>query len=182
MTPTAKSALLLVGVVGGMFGFGYALVPLYNAVCSIVGVNGKTANTATTKTFDQVDTSRTVSVQFVTTVNGGHDWQFHSEQASVSVNPGAATLVTFHAKNTENHDIVAQAIPNVAPADAGKYLHKTECFCFNQQPFASGETKEMPVRFIVDPDLPGDIDTITLSYTFFDVTAAAKAEAASPNS
>lgn len=177
-----RHAATLLLVVAGMFGFGYALVPLYDMLCEVIGINGKVSLEASGAEAGPVDTSRTVAVQFVTTVNGGRDWQFRAGSTRVEVQPGSPTTVNFYARNTEARDIVAQAVPNIAPATAGKYLHKTECFCFNNQPFAAGEEKEMPVRFIVDPDLPADIDTITLSYTFFDVTAAAQRARTPPNS
>jgi cytochrome c oxidase assembly protein subunit 11 len=180
-----RTALIMVGVVVGMFGFGYATVPLYNALCAAIGLNGKVSTKAVNENLVAgVDKSRLVKVQFVTTVNGGHDWEFRAEQVEVEVHPGEFSTVLFHAKNTENHDIVAQAVPNVAPTTAAKHLRKSECFCFNNQPFKAGESKEMPVRFVIDPELPADVDTVTLSYTFFDVTQTAAHEAAttSPNS
>ncbi len=89
------------------------------------------------------------------------------------MHPGALTTVSFYAQNTQDRDVIAQAVPNVAPWNAAKYLRKTECFCFNNQAFKAGEEKHMPVRFVLDPELPADVDTVTLSYTFFDVTESA---------
>ncbi len=179
-----RTALIMVAVVFGMFGFGYATVPLYNALCEVVGLNGKVKSEAVSEAQPlSVDRSRLVKVQFVTTVNGGHNWEFRSEQAQVEVHPGEFSTVLFHARNTEDHDIVAQAVPNVAPTTAARHLRKSECFCFNNQPFKAGEEKEMPVRFVIDPELPADVDTVTLSYTFFDVTrTAAQTAIAPPNS
>jgi cytochrome c oxidase assembly protein subunit 11 len=169
-----QHGLRLVVVVIAMFGFGFALGPIYSALCKVTGINGKTSGMkADARTLPAIDTSRLVTVQFVTTVNGGRDWEFHAEQAEVQVHPGELATVIFHAKNTEDHDLVAQAVPNVAPWDAARHLRKTECFCFNNQPFKAGEVKEMPVRFMLDPDLPADVDVVTLSYTFFDVTESA---------
>lgn len=166
--------LKLVAVVIGMFGFGFALGPLYDAVCKVTGINGKTANEAEVLAeMPVVDTTRQVKVLFVTTVNGGKPWKFRAEQAQVSVHPGELKTVNFYAENTEARDLVAQAVPNVAPWDAARHLKKTECFCFNNQLFKAGEGKHMPVRFMIDPALPADVDTVTLSYTFFDVTEAA---------
>lgn len=180
-TPVRRHLLRLSLVVLGMFGFGFALVPLYNALCDAIGLNGKVKMEASVER-PVVDTSRTVTVEFVTTVNGGKAWKFRSEQSSVKVHPGQLTTVSFYAQNTEAHDIVAQAVPQVAPWDAARHLKKTECFCFNNQPFKAGEEKLMPVVFMIDPELPADVDRVTLSYTFFDVTAttAAKADAAKP--
>lgn len=172
----------LVLVVAGMFGFGFALVPIYEIVCEVTGINGKIANRASQVTTAGVDESRLITVQFITTVNGGRDWQFRAGETRVQVHPGQPATVNFYARNTEDHAIVAQAVPNVAPTSAAKYLHKTECFCFNNQPFAAGEEKEMPVRFVLDPELPADVDTVTLSYTFFDVTETAQQSAPSPPS
>lgn len=169
-----RHGLKLVGVVLAMFGFGFALGPLYDAVCRVTGINGKTANEAEVlASAPVVDTSREVKVLFVTTVNGGKPWKFEAEQAQVSVHPGELKTVSFYAENTQAQASVAQAVPNVAPWDAARHLKKTECFCFNNQTFQAGEGKHMPVRFMIDPDLPKDVDTVTLSYTFFDVTEAA---------
>ncbi|HEX4895964.1 MAG TPA: cytochrome c oxidase assembly protein [Solimonas sp.] len=183
MNAAARRQLLrLSAVVVGMFGFGFALVPMYNALCDAIGLNGKVKMEAATDAAVAVDTSRTVTVEFVTTVNGGKAWKFRSEQSSVQVHPGQLMTVNFYAQNTEDHDIVAQAVPQVAPWDAARHLKKTECFCFNNQPFKAGEEKQMPVVFMLDPELPADVDRVTLSYTFFDVTAstAAQADAAKP--
>jgi len=167
-------SLRLVVLVLGMFGFGYAMVPLYNALCQVTGLNGKVRNTASAApTEDAVDRTRLVTVQFVTTVNGGRVWEFRPEQTQVRVHPGELTTVKFYARNLEDAAVVGQAVPNVAPWEAAKHLHKTECFCFNNQPFLAMEEKHMPVRFVVDRDLPSTVDTVTLSYTFFDVTQAA---------
>jgi cytochrome c oxidase assembly protein subunit 11 len=169
-----RHGLRLVVVVVAMFGFGFALGPIYDALCRVTGINGKTSGMqADAKTLPAVDTSRWVTVQFVTTVNGGRPWEFRAEQAEVRVHPGQLATVNFRATNTEARDLVAQAVPNVAPWNAARHLHKTECFCFNNQPFKAGESKDMPVRFMIDPALPADVDVVTLSYTFFDVTESA---------
>ena len=173
-TSSRQHGLRLVVVVVAMFGFGFALGPIYTALCKITGINGKTSGMqADANALPAIDTSRTVTVQFVTTVNGGRPWEFHAEKAEVQVHPGQLATMSFHAKNTEGRDLVAQAVPNVAPWNAAKHLRKTECFCFNNQTFKAGESKEMPVRFMLDPDLPADVDVVTLSYTFFDVTESA---------
>lgn len=156
-----------------MFGFGFALVPLYDMLCDAIGLNGKIATTAAEQRAAAVDSSRTVTVEFVTTVNGGRPWKFHAEQPTIDVHPGQLYTVNFYATNTETHDLVAQAVPQVAPWDAAKYLRKTECFCFNNQPFKAGEEKQMPVVFMLDPELPEYVDRVTLSYTFFDVSDVA---------
>lgn len=170
----------LLMVVVAMFGFGFALGPIYSAICKATGINGKLSGMAANAAqLPAVDESRSVKVLFVTTVNGGRPWEFHAEHEEITVHPGALTTINFFAKNTEGRDLVAQAVPNVAPWDAARHLKKTECFCFSNQSFKAGETKKMPVRFMLDPELPPDVDTVTLSYTFFDVTEAAHKAAAS---
>lgn len=168
-----RHTLRLVLVTAGMFGFGFALVPLYDMLCDAIGLNGKVATTAAEQRTVAVDSSRTVTVEFVTTVNGGRPWKFHAERPTIDVHPGQLYTVNFYATNTETHDLVAQAVPQVAPWDAAKYLRKTECFCFNNQPFKAGEEKQMPVVFMLDPELPDFVDRVTLSYTFFDVSDVA---------
>ena len=168
-----RHAMRLGVVVVAMFGFGYALVPLYNALCDALGINGRTALVAA-EALEAVkpDLSRTVKVEFVTTVNGSAPWDFSSEQPSIEVHPGELHTVIF---NVTNHGdaSVGQAVPNIAPWNAARHLRKTECFCFNNQPLPSGEAQQMPMRFMIDPALPADINTVTLSYTFFDVPQVA---------
>lgn len=173
----------LAAVVLCMFGFGFALVPLYGAICQLTGLNGKNAGMLVSADVkERVDTSRTVKVQFLATVNGGRVWSFKADQPQIEVHPGQLYTVYFDAQNQQDKDVVGQAVPSVAPWSAAKHLHKTECFCFNQQPFKAGEAKRMPVRFMLDPELPADVDTVTLSYTFFDVTQLAQQSAAKPKS
>lgn len=166
--------LRLLFVTLGMFGFGFATVPLYNKLCYAIGLNGRVANEAASVRTAAVDTGRTVTVEFLTTVNGGRPWRFRPDQAQVTVHPGEMTTVSFSFANTQDHAVVAQAVPNIAPADAAQYLRKTECFCFSRQSFAAGEEKHMPVVFTLDPALPADIDRLTLAYTYFDVTDPAQ--------
>lgn len=174
------TAKLLVVVVL-MFGFGFALVPMYNALCQLTKLNGKDRNLLTASTLkEREDPSRTVTVQFLTTVNGGRVWSFNAEQTQIEVHPGKLYTVYFDATNQEDDAVVAQAVPSVVPWNAAGHLHKTECFCFNQQPFAAREKKRMPVRFMVDTALPADVDTLTLSYTFFDITQVARDAPAVP--
>ena len=171
--PRRAHGLRLVAVVVAMFGFGFALGPLYSAICKATGINGKFSGEQAASAPLAVDTSRKVKVLFVTTVNGGRPWEFRAEQASVEVHPGEAMTVNFWMRNTQDRDVIAQAVPNIAPWEAAKHLKKTECFCFNNQTFKAGEGRDMPVRFVLDPELPADVDTVTLSYTFFDVTETA---------
>ncbi len=165
----------LSAVTAGMFAFGFALVPMYNALCELTGFNGRSSgmNLAANVT-EQVDESRTVTIEFITTVNGGAPWRFAAETQTLAVHPGKLYTVNFTALNPRDHAVVAQAVPSVAPWTAAKYLKKTECFCFRQQAFAAGEEKLMPVRFMLEPDLPADVDTVTLSYTFFDAPVVAQ--------
>lgn len=165
----------LLVVVAGMFCFGFVLVPMYNAICQLVNLNGKdTAMLVSAKdVVEREDATRTVKVEFVTTVNGGRVFSFRAEQPSVQVHPGKLYTVDFVARNERDEAVVGQAVPSVAPWNAARHLRKTECFCFNQQPFAANEEKRMPVRFMLDPELPADVEVVTLSYTFFDATALA---------
>lgn len=164
----------LSAVVVGMFAFGFALGPLYTALCEVTGINGKMKLVpAEALAQTVVDESRTVTVEFLTTVNGGRPWKFAASTPRLQVHPGRLYTVEFVAQNTEEQDVIAQAVPNVAPWNAARHLRKTECFCFNSQPLPAGEVQRMPMRFMLDPELPADIDTVTLSYTFFDVTQVA---------
>lgn len=170
-----RNAWKLLAVVVGMFGFGFALVPMYNALCQLTNLNGKdTGMLAAASVVERPDETRTVNVQFLTTVNGGRLYRFRPEQSSIDVHPGKLYTVYFVATNQQDSDSVGQAVPSVVPWNAAGHLHKTECFCFNQQPFKANEEKRMPVRFMLDPQLPADVQTMTLSYTFFDVTQLAR--------
>ena len=162
----AKLCLLTVG----MFGFAFALVPLYDVFCEITGLNGKTQSKPYQAVAAAVDESREVKVQFIATNNDGMTWQFGPSDSVIRVHPGAITETTFVATNPTGEFMTGQAIPSVSPLKAAEYFHKTECFCFNSQQLAGGETVDMPLKFIVDQDLPKDVKTITLSYTLFDVT------------
>ncbi|PTB90031.1 cytochrome c oxidase assembly protein [Pseudidiomarina aestuarii] len=156
-----------------MFAFGYALVPLYEVFCDITGFNGRTKNEQAAANTRAVDTSRTVNVQFITRTNSGMPWGFAPEVKSVRVHPGETKVVNFLANNPTGGNMVAQAIPSVAPGEAALYLNKTECFCFNQQPLKAGAKTAMPMQFYLDPDIPDHIHTLTLSYTLYDMTANA---------
>jgi cytochrome c oxidase assembly protein subunit 11 len=160
----------LVLVVFAMFGFGFALVPLYDVFCDITGLNGKTNTTGVAYADDGVDTSRTIKVQFITRNAKGIPWKFEPVINEINVHPGEMKLVSFYAKNNAQHDIVGQAVPSVSPGLAANYFHKIECFCFTQQPLTAGENVEMSLQFYVDLDLPNDIKTLTLSYTLYDIT------------
>lgn len=159
----------------GMFGFGFALVPVYNVICDITGLNGKTGQLAEAEAAAryEIDTSRTVTVEFVANRNADMPWDFAPEVTRMAVHPGAVYETRYIARNPTTQPMVGQAVPSVAPGKAARYFNKTECFCFSQQPLAAGESKAMPLRFIVDPALPRDVSTVSLSYTFFDITRQA---------
>ena len=151
-----------------MFGFGFALVPLYDVFCDITGINGKTGRIELEQALStRVDTERLVTVEFLGRSNSDLPWDFAPLVRRVKVHPGEVTEVRYYAENTSDHAIVGQAVPSVAPGQAAKYFNKTECFCFTQQTLEAGERKEMPLRFVVDPALPENVRTVSLSYTFF---------------
>lgn len=170
-----RSAAKLFVVVLGMFGFGFALVPLYDVFCDITGINGKTSDTAAVYEAVEIDQNRWVTVEFVTRTNTGMPWEFTAQTNRIRVRPGEMNQVDFFARNPANRDIVGQAVPSVSPGTAALYLNKTECFCFEQQPLAAGEETLMPMRFYVDPQLPEKIKVFTVSYTLYDVSESAVA-------
>ncbi|MGA1740792.1 MAG: cytochrome c oxidase assembly protein [Pseudohongiellaceae bacterium] len=162
---------LLLGAVG-MFGFGFALVPLYDVFCDITGLNGKTGGRYSYEAVEvEVDEERLVTVQFRAMNNANMSWQFEPVESQVQVHPGELTEVMFYARNPSSSTIVGQAVPSVSPFRAADYLHKTECFCFSQQTLMAGEDINMPLLFFIDQDIPEDVTKLTLSYTLFDVTA-----------
>lgn len=164
-------------VVVAMFAFVFVvMVPLYNVLCDALGINGKTGGRYEV-VASAIDTSRVIEIQFITSNNDGMPWVFHPNTTVLKVHPGASNNVSFYAKNPLSKAMVAQAVPSVSPSRAAEYFHKTECFCFEQQPLAGGEEAELALQFIIDQDLPADIKTITLSYTIFDVTEMAKKDA-----
>ena len=162
-----RTARRLAVVVLAMFGFGYALVPLYDVLCEITGLGGRTGVVVASALDGNVDESRTVKVQFLGTVNSRLPWEFRPDVASMEVHPGQVYETTYFARNLSETATVGQARPSVAPSVASLHFNKTECFCFVEQEFAPGEARHMPVRFVLSRDLPADIATVTLSYTFF---------------
>lgn len=166
-----RTSLKLVLGAAAMFAFVFVvMVPLYNVLCDALGLNGKTSGERYKVVEAAVDTSREVKIRFVASNNEEMSWNFKPEVNLMRVNPGAANTMNYIAINSEQRDMVGQAIPSIAPSEAAPYFHKTECFCFNQQPLAAGKSAELGLQFIVDRDLPAHIQTITLSYTIFDVT------------
>ena len=160
-------------VVVAMFGFGYLMVPIYNVFCDITGLNGKTGVVNAAAVDGKVDESRTITVEFVANLNQTMQLEFRPNVARMSVHPGAINTTSFYARNLTGKTMVGQAIPSVMPGKAAQHFNKTECFCFTQQRFAAGQGMDMTVKFVVDRDLPADVNTLTLSYTFFDITANA---------
>lgn len=164
-----RTALRLALIVILMFGFGFALVPLYDVFCYVTGLNGKTQRTATTTAATLVEADRAVVIEFVTNTGPDLPWRFSADQVRSTVHPGALNDAVFTVHNDSTSAISAQAIPSVAPGLAARYLVKTECFCFARQTLQPGETKSLPVRFFIDPKLPRDVPVVTLSYTFFSI-------------
>ncbi len=155
-----------------MFGFGFLLVPLYDVFCEITGFGGRT-NSEAAVVVEAPDLTREIRVEFVTTVNSYAQFEFAADVDSMTVNPGKMYYATFTAKNLASIDKVAQAVPSVAPTTAAEHFTKIECFCFTSQEFLADEERAMPLQFIVNPDLPDYVDTITLQYTFFDTARVA---------
>jgi cytochrome c oxidase assembly protein subunit 11 len=165
-----KTVSRLLLIVFGMFGFGFALVPLYDVFCDLTGLNGKTNDTAVNYVENGVDTSRTITVQFISRNAKGIPWQFEPMEKEIKVHPGEVKFVKFYAKNESTRDIIGQAVPSVSPGLAAAYFQKIECFCFTQQPLKANEEIEMGLQFYVDVELPEDLSTLTLSYTLYDIT------------
>ena len=164
--------LLVVAV--GMFGFGYALVPIYRAICNALGINVLAAGdkqipgaTSKVQANTQVDKTRLITVEFDANVRG--PWDFKPEKRSMQVHPGELATVMYEFQNVQNRTMAAQAIPSYAPKAASAHFNKLECFCFNEYKLQAGEKKSWPVAFVIDSKLPKDVTTITLSYTFFEV-------------
>ncbi|MGQ7816425.1 cytochrome c oxidase assembly protein [Pseudomonas sp. A46] len=167
--PVRRLVGRLLLLVVAMFGFGFALVPIYDVMCQAFGINGKTAGAY--QGVQSEDQQRQVRVQFLATNAAGMSWEFRPRADDLVVHPGASNEMLFVAYNPSDKPMTAQAIPSVAPSKAAAFFHKTECFCFTQQVLQPGERIEMPVRFIVDRDLPADVHHLTLAYTLFDITA-----------
>jgi cytochrome c oxidase assembly protein subunit 11 len=149
-----------------MFGFGYLLVPIYDVFCEITGLGGRTGGQVTAAQLEP-DLDRLVTIEFIASVNQGAPWEFRPTVSRMQVHPGQMYQTSFYARNTSNDYLIGQAVPSVAPGQMARYLQKTECFCFTAQDFLAGESKDMPVIFFLDPEIPEHIDTVTLSYTFF---------------
>ena len=194
-TPAATLALLvdnrrmlakLLVITAVMFGFGYALVPVYKAICSALGINvlsiserDASGNSWSASRNTQTDASRTITVEFDANARG--PWEFKPAKRFVDVHPGEMATVVYEFRNVQNRTMAAQAIPSYAPMQAMPYFNKLECFCFTEHLLKPGEARQWPVTFVVDPKLPKDVRTITLSYTFFEVGGKVPAEPGSPS-
>ena len=167
--PASNARLVkrLLLAVTAMFGFGFAMVPLYNVFCDLTGLNGKVGGRVEAVEVE-ADLNRTVMVEFVANVNQTMPWEFRPEVSRMEVHPGKVYRTSFYAQNRTERVMVGQAIPSVSPGVAAQHFKKTECFCFTEQQFAAGEGRDMPVMFMVDNELPDDVEVVTLSYTFFD--------------
>ena len=179
-----RLAIRLLVVTVAMFGFGYALVPLYDIVCDLTGIGGRTGVVSeATAATGGVDSTRVVKVQFVATVSSTLRWKFDGPGQPLEAHPGKVYETSFSASNLSNRPVVAQAVPSVTPVGAAAHFNKIECFCFTRQLLEPGETRDMPVRFVVNEEIPRRIGTLTLAYTFFEAEpapqSAARGDAAS---
>jgi cytochrome c oxidase assembly protein subunit 11 len=165
-----KLVLGLLLMTAGSFAFGWALVPLYDVFCRAVGIGNAEAKAGPTVAREQVDPNREITVEFVASPASVGSFEFRPRVASMRIHPGKLYGTEFFARNLTSGVSVAQAVPSISPNGTARYFHKTECFCFTPQKFSVGEGRDMPVRFIVDPELPANVDKITLAYTFYDTT------------
>lgn len=169
-----RTATRLLLVAGLMFGFGFALVPLYDVFCDLTGLNGKTDGVRHEyrESARAVDEMRTVGVQFVAINNESVSWEFEPNLGAAEMHPGDVIQTSYRARNTSGRDMTVQAVPSISPGYAAKYVRKFECFCFERQHLARHEERDMPLRFELSSDIPDKVGRITLSYTLFDVTEA----------
>jgi cytochrome c oxidase assembly protein subunit 11 len=163
----------LLVMAAGSFAFGWALIPLYGVFCKLAGIGNAEAKASAAEVREAVDPNREVTVEFIADPASIGSFEFRPGVASMRVHPGKLYDTQFFARNLTAAASVAQAVPSISPTVAAQFFHKTQCFCFSPQHFGAGEGRDMPVRFIVDPRLPGNVDRITLAYTFYDTTQAA---------
>jgi cytochrome c oxidase assembly protein subunit 11 len=168
MNENKRLTLKLLGFALGSFGFGFALVPLYDVLCDLTGFGNQRALAEQRLSIEKPDDSRTITIDFLAELPSVGNWEFRPTVAEMKVHPGRLYETEFFAHNLTGRATTAQAVPNVAPGKAAGYFRKTECFCFTPQKFAVNEARPMAVRFVVDPALPRSVDRITLSYTFYD--------------
>ena len=174
LNKTMLGKLVVVAVL--MFGFGYALIPIYKQLCEVLGINVLTQKDGTVvrDANTQVDKTRTVTIEFDGNAQG--PWRFRPVTSNMQVHPGELATVMYEVVNTQARPVQAQAIPSYAPQQAAQFFKKVECFCFKQQTLKANEARQMPVVFFIDPALPRDVKTITLSYTFFEIEGAQEAK------
>jgi cytochrome c oxidase assembly protein subunit 11 len=163
-----KLLLSLCIFTAGAFAFGYALVPLYSVLCDITGFGNDKRLAQRSVIAENPHPERTITVEFLAELPSNGNWEFRPVLGSMQIHPGQLYTADFIAKNLTGVDTVAQAVPTMAPGKVAPYFHKTECFCFTPQSFKRGEERALPVRFVIDPAIPADIDRITLAYTFYD--------------
>ena len=157
----------------GSFAFGFALVPLYDVLCKVAGIGNAEAKAGRAVVREAVDPNRTITIEFIANPATVGSYEFRPDVKSMRIHPGKLYDTQFFARNLTNVASVAQAVPSVSPGGSALYFHKTECFCFSPQKFRAGEGREMPIRFIVDPQLPANVDKLTLAYAFYDLTQTA---------
>jgi cytochrome c oxidase assembly protein subunit 11 len=170
---TLTYKLLLIAL--GSFGFGFAMVPLYNVLCSVTGVGDQTTLLRKVKAIEKPDPSRTITIEFLASTASANEFDFRPVVRTIDIHPGKLYSAEFFAHNLTGRDTTAQAVPDIAPSKLAPYFHKTECFCFSPQHFNVNEQRNMPVRFIVDPAIPSYVDRITLNYTFYDASSRVSA-------
>jgi cytochrome c oxidase assembly protein subunit 11 len=168
-----KLVRALLVMTAGSFVFGWALVPLYDVLCRAAGIGNAEAKAGKSVVTESVDPNREITIEFLAEPASVGSFDFRPKVASMRVHPGKLYDAGFYAKNLTQAASVAQAVPSISPTGTAKYFHKTECFCFSPQKFASGEGRDLPVRFIVDPQLPSTVDKLTLAYTIYDTTQSA---------
>ncbi len=172
-----KVAGKMVLLAAAMFGFGYLMVPLYEVICEVTGLNGKTGRISVAESEARLEQAlttnggeaieREITVEFVGIVSAGGNWEFKPNQHQMKVTPGQQYVTSYFARNLSTQPVVGQASPSVSPSAAAKYFNKTECFCFTRQEFEANGGRDMPVTFVIDPKIPINVDRVTLSYTFF---------------
>ena len=165
-----KLVRTLLVMTAGSFAFGWALIPLYDVLCRAAGIGNAEAKAGKSVVEEAVDPNREVTIEFVAEPASVGSFDFRPKVASMRIHPGKLYDAEFYAKNLTNEASVAQAVPSISPTGTAKYFHKTECFCFSPQKFGAGEGRDLPVRFIVDPQLPRTVDKLTLAYTIYDTT------------
>jgi cytochrome c oxidase assembly protein subunit 11 len=152
----------------GFLAFGFALVPLYNVLCDVTGYGDRSKLRQAANVVEAPDEARTITLELVSSVPTFGSWEFRPQLGQLEVHPGKLYQAKFYARNLRDQPVTAQAVPSIAPLQATQYFHKTECFCFTPQSFKKGEERALPVRFVIDPAIPADVDRITLAYTFYD--------------